>query len=166
MSIRKTVIVSLFVCFSMALYAFETILPPILMVPGAKIGLSNIVTMVSMVILGRKEAFMILFIRIFLVSLLFGQIVSLSFSLSGAIFSFVIMALLVKWFSNECLFIVGIFGAIFHNFGQIIIAFLITKSASVFYYFPFMFLIAIPTGLLTGFSSYFCIKLIRKIKII
>ena len=166
MSIKKLVTLSLFVCFSMALYAFESVLPPLLVVPGAKLGLSNIVTLVAIVILGTKEALTLLFIRIVLVGLLFGQIVSLSFSLAGGILSFIVMALLLKWFSNECMYLVGIFGAVFHNLGQILVAFLITKSTVVFYYFPFMFLLAIPTGLLTGFSAYFSVKLIKKAKII
>ena len=165
MKTKKLIIISMFVCMSMGLYALESIIPPPVPFPGVKPGLANAVTLICIYILGKKEAFFTVLIRIVLSTLLFGQMMSFWFSLSGGILSFVIMALL-SLFMDECnIWAISVFGALSHNIGQIFVAFLITGQTAVFYYFPIMIVSAIVTGVFTGICAKLCINRARKIKV-
>ena len=118
-------------------------------VPGMKIGLANIVVMVALYTLGYKDAFILSVVRVLLVGMTFGNMVSMWYSLAGSIFSFCVMALLKKtdWFS---MIPVSIAGGIFHNVGQICIAMLILETAGVFAYLPVLFVSGVITGTVIG----------------
>ena len=47
---------------------------------------------------------------------------------------------------------ISVFGAIAHNLGQLIVAYIVIQNVHlILYYLPFLVLAAIPIGLLTGF---------------
>lgn len=164
MNTRKYVLISLFVCASMGLYALESLLPAFILVPGAKLGLANIVTLVAIYIFGKKEAFVILMLRIIMSALLFGQVMSLLFSLAGGLLSFIAMCIAARFLDRSSLWAVGIIGAIFHNLGQIIVAVAVTSQLAVAYYFLFLILTAMITGLFTGICAKYSITYIEKIQ--
>ena len=157
------VLVSVMAALSLGLYALESLIPPIVPVPGVKLGLSNIITLICIYIIGRKAAFAVLLIRIFLSSLLFGQPVSLVFSLFGGILSFVVMAILIRFFDKSNIWAISVFGAFSHNFGQIIAAVIITRELSVAYYFLFLIISSVVTGVFTGICAQAAIKKLEKI---
>jgi len=157
------VLVSVMAALSLGLYALESLIPSIVPVPGVKLGLSNVITLICIYIIGRKSAFAVLLIRIFLSSLLFGQPVSLLFSLFGGILSFAVMAILKSFFDKSNIWTISVFGAFAHNFGQIIAAVLITNELSVAYYFLFLIISSVLTGIFTGISAQMAIKKLEKI---
>lgn len=161
--LSSMVFVSVMAALSLGLYALESLIPPIIPVPGVKLGLSNVITLICIYIIGRKAAFAVLLIRIFLSSLLFGQPVSLVFSLFGGVLSFAVMATLRSFLDKSNIWAISVFGAFAHNFGQIIAAVLITSELSVAYYFLFLVISSVVTGVFTGICAQTAIKKLEKI---
>ena len=159
----QLVLISLMAALSLGLYALESLIPPIVPVPGVKLGIANVITLICLYILGTKAAIGVLLIRVFLSSLLFGQPVSLVYSLFGGILSFVTMAALKKAFCKSNIWAISVFGAFGHNLGQIIAAVIITSEFMVAYYFLFLIISSVITGVFTGLCAQSAIKKLEKI---
>ena len=123
MKIKKMVFLGLMVGYSLILYILETYIPNPFTVffPGAKLGLTNIITLVSLLIFGFKETFIIVTVRVILSSIFAGPMSYLLFSIGGAYLSLIVMFLVnkIKGFS---VIGVSIAGAIAHNMGQLLVA--------------------------------------------
>ena len=154
-------ILALFAALALAVYGVESLLPPLLPIPGMKLGLANIITLLVLTKHGAKDAFLVLFVRILLSTFAFGQAVSLLYSLCGGICCFGAMCATNRLLKNRYLYITSIFGAIFHNLGQILIALLLTHTIGVLSYLPFLMICAIVTGLFTGLCAHFAAKLLH-----
>ncbi len=155
MRLKKLTALSLFAALSLAIYAAESMLPPLLPLPGMKLGLANIITLIVLRHASLKDTALMLFTRILLSSLLFGQLISLAYSLAGGIFSMLTMAFLTRLFQKKYTFLTGAAGGLTHNLGQLLIAYLLTATPGVLSYFPFLTLCGILTGLFTGFAAAF-----------
>ena len=148
--IRRIAFIAVLVSIASILGYLENLIP-ITLVPGVKLGLANIVILFSIYHFKWYEALIISLLRIVLVSLVLGSILSYTFfmSLSGGIISFVFMLILKKLNIFSIIFI-SIIGALTHGIGQIIIAMIVLSSKEVIYYLPFIMLLSIPTGLIVG----------------
>ena len=142
---------------ALIIFVVEAQLPPLAPVPGIKMGLANIVTLVTLVWYGRREAFLVLVLRIVMGSIFAGQIMSLLYSLAGGIMCFAVMSLAIRPLKNR-LWIVSVLGAIAHNFGQIIVAVLVTSTWQIVMYLPILIFSAVLTGTFTGLVAGFIVK--------
>ena len=117
--------------------------------PGIKLGLANIVTLMALFFLGEKSAFTILIIRCILGSMFGGGISGLVFSLTGGLWAMTVMCIF-----KRCRFVsiygVSILGAAAHNMGQIWVAFLLMDSVYVVGYLPYLLMVSVFTGMVTG----------------
>lgn len=154
MNYKKFCLSALFLALSIAIYTLESFIPPI-GIPGAKLGLSNIVTLMALLYLGVKCGACILFLRIAITALFSGTIVSFLFSLFGGVFAFVIMSVIVKLLPNKLIWAASVMGAIFHNIGQLLAAIIIIDNINVVYYLPVLTVTAIATGAFTGLAAQF-----------
>lgn len=127
----------------------ETLIPISLGVPGVKLGLANLVTIVALYVIGVKGAVIISLVRILLVSLTFGNMFSMFYSLGGGILSLVLMAPAKskRLFSQTG---VSIIGGVGHNIGQLAVAAFVVENAAVFYYLPFLLAAGTVAGALIG----------------
>ena len=155
MEIRKITRISILLSLSIVLSIVESLIPIFNgIIPGLKIGLANVAIMVALYVYGIKEAAFVSIARIFIVGMLRTGLFNITFlfSLSGAIFSLILMFIAKK---TNIFSIIGvsIIGSIFHTIGQLIVAFVIVKNANILYYLPFLLLFAIPTGLFIGYIS-------------
>lgn len=152
-STRRLVYLSLLLSMATALHVLEGLFPIPLPFPGVKLGLANIVTLLILYLYDLRAGLTVAIARVFLGSLLGGTFLSPGFllGLTGAIASTLIMALLVK--KTGCFSPLGISlaGAVGHNLGQLVMAALLLQNRAIFFYLPFLLLVAIPTGLATGF---------------
>ncbi len=148
MNTKRLITLSLFLSMAIVLSIVESFIPSF-SIPGAKLGLANIMTLVVLNIYGERDAFLIVILRIVLVGLLRGITIGFFLSLSGGIFAFLLMVIFkrLKIFSIVS---VSVMGSLGHSVGQIIAAIIILSTPQLVYYFPFIFLIAIPTGVFTG----------------
>lgn len=125
-------------------------------VPGAKMGLANIVTLVALLAYGWRWGLTVGVSRVLLASLVSGTFLSLGFALalSGAVASCLVMAGAGRLFGAR-LGVVGrsVLGALTHNLAQLAVFALWARHAGVFYYLPALFLFAVPTGLFTGSAA-------------
>ena len=147
--LKKYAVMAILTSVSLILFTVEAALPPI-PIQGVKLGFSNIVTLIAMVILGKREAFLILIMRIILASVFAGSILSFLFSIVGGIMAFSIMALTINIFGRKKIWITSVLGAIFHNAGQLAVAVFATGTPAVSIYAPILLLSAIVTGTIIG----------------
>lgn len=152
MNYKKFCLSALFLALSIAIYTLESFIPPI-GIPGAKLGLSNIVTLMALLYLGVKLGACILILRIAVTALFSGTIMSFLFSLFGGIFAFIIMSVMIKLLPNKLIWAASVMGAIFHNIGQLLAAMIIIDNINVIYYLPVLTVTAIATGAFTGLAA-------------
>lgn len=155
MSLQKLTALALYTTLSLAIYAVESAIPPLIPLPGIKLGLANIITLILLQRYTAKDAFMVLIARMLLSALLFGQVLSLLYSLVGGILSFAVMYPANRLLQKRLPFLTGALGGLFHNIGQILAAFAITATAGVFAYLPYLAISGILTGLFTGLCAHF-----------
>ena len=160
---RKLAFLGLCTAVSMILAYVEVLLPPIFSaVPGIKIGLANIVVLFILYRYRVLDAALVSAVRIFAVTLLFGNPVMLAYSAAGAVLSITVMAILKK---IDILSAVGVSvaGAVFHNIGQILVAGFVLGT-SVFYYLPILLISGCITGFLTGYICNVTMKHLKRLK--
>ncbi|MDL2302635.1 Gx transporter family protein [Lachnospiraceae bacterium OttesenSCG-928-D06] len=158
MNTQRITRLALFTTIALAIYAAESLLPPLFMIPGMKLGLSNIITLVMLKNYSATDTLLVIFMRILLATFFFGQFVSFLYSLTGGILCFFVMLFIHKLLHGHLLFLTSISGGIAHNLGQILIAFLLTKVSVVFSYLPFLIISGVLTGLFTGLCAHFAQK--------
>jgi len=159
---KKMTILALSVSLAMILSFIESLIPPLAMVPGVKIGLANIVTVFLLYTLGIRAAGAVSLIRVLLSALLFGNVQSLIFALSGAILSFVVM-IVAKHLLPFGTVGVSVLGAIAHNAGQIIAAVIVMETVGVAYYFIPLVISGTLGGVLVGIVAAVITKRLQKI---
>lgn len=156
----KTAVLGLLLGVALILGYIEALLPPFTGIPGVKLGLANIVTLLTLKLYGRKEALMVLISRILLSGLLFGSLYSILYSLAGGLFAFFLMAFFLHY-PKFSLIGVSVLGAIGHNMGQLIVAMLTVKTLKLVYYGPVLLISGLLTGILTGMLAALILKHLR-----
>lgn len=149
---RKITYISLLVAMSIVLHAIETMIP--LPSPWIKLGLSNIATLLALVLLGFQEAIIVTFLRVVIGSILFGTFLSPAFmlSLAGGISSAVVMGLVYKFsLPYFSLVTVSFLGAYTHTTAVILLVYyFIIPHKELFYLFPVFLLFSACTGIING----------------
>ena len=160
-SARTVATLGLCTAIAMVLAWLESQLPPLAVaVPGIKLGLPNIAIIFILYCFGWKEAAAVSFVRIVAVSLLFGNVPTLLYSLAGGFLSLLGMVLLKK---TNLLSTVGVSvaGGVLHNVGQILMAMLIMSTAGLGYYLIVLCVTGIVSGVFVGLCGSFAVKRIR-----
>lgn len=158
MKLKRLTALALYVTLSLAVYAVESAIPPLIPIPGIKLGLSNIITLILLHHYSLRETALVLTARILLSTLLFGQFMSFFYSLSGGFLSLLAMFLICRLLHTKKVFLTGAVGGLTHNLGQLLTAYALTATPGVLSYLPFLVLSGILTGLFTGFAASFTDK--------
>ncbi len=158
----KVAFMGIFAALAILFGYIESLIPFYFGIPGMKLGLANIMTVLVLYLFGIPEAATISLVRIFTVGLLFGNPYSMTYSLAGGVLSLFTMVIVrkIKAFS-----IVGISiaGGIMHNIGQLIIAIFIVEEIGLTYYAPFLIIAGAVTGALIGFVTHTIFSRLRPI---
>ena len=151
------------IALALALSYTERFIPLQLVVPlpGIKLGLANIVTLVALYLFKTRYAFFILIPRCIFGALFGGGITGLMFSLTGGILALLAMAVLQR-IGIFSVYGVSILGAAVHNMGQILVAMVLMNSVYVGAYLPYLLIIAIMTGMITGGMCAGILKILPK----
>ena len=158
-------LLGLLLTFAVAAGYFERFIPPIIpTVPGLKLGLPNIAVIILIYIKDYKTAFILNIFRVILSGFLFTGIWGMIYGLSGALLSFIVMAILKK---TDKFGAVGISaaGGVCHNLGQICVAVLLVNNIKLFYYFPVLIIFGAATGIIIGYLSGLIINRLNKINL-
>ena len=164
MKAAKTIAQSaVLIALALALSYTERFIPLQLVIPlpGVKLGLANIATLVALYVLDWKKTIPIVVVRCFL-GALFGGLSGILFSLTGGLISLAVMGACKK-ISVFSIYGVSILGAAAHNIGQILAAMALMGSVYVWAYLPYLLLIAIVTGTATGAA---CAGVLRAFKLV
>ena len=147
---KKTALLGMLVALAFVLSYIETLIPINLGIPGAKLGLANLVVMVALYTLGTKEAFALSMVRILLTGLTFS-------SMAAMLYSFAVMYLAKrsKLFSAAG---VSVLGGISHNAGQIFVAMWVLDTATLIYYLPVLAITGIASGTVIGLLAVMVIR--------
>lgn len=154
---RRTVLLSLFLAFSLICSYIESCIPFFPMIPGAKLGLSNLVTLFLLYRARFRDAAAVTILRIFLSAFLFSGPVSIFYGLCGAVLSLGGMMLLknTRFFSPVG---VSAAGGMFHNIGQTFAAVLVFRSTAPLFYLSYLMLSGVIAGTLIGIVVSLIIK--------
>ncbi len=163
MKLKRQLTLSMFTAIALTVFLIEANLPGIVPIPGVKLGLSNCITLIVLATMGKKEAGIVLGLRIVLGSIFAGQAVSFLYSIVGGGLCYVVMCMLYNPLGVKGLWAVSVFGAIAHNAGQLVVAVLLT-NAGVLWYAPILTVSAILTGAFTGMAAQSVVLKMDKIK--
>ena len=158
------VLLSILVSQALVLHIIERAIPVPVPVPGVKLGLANIISLITIMLFGFKEAFIVMLLRTLLGSFFGGGLSSFLYSLAGGILSTSAMSFM--YIKHRNLFSVptiSTVGAVFHNIGQIGVASLVISNAHLFYYLPVLLISGVITGILIGFTADFTVGPVKRI---
>ena len=163
MKTKRVAFLGLSIALAMVLSFLESQIPALVAIPGIKVGLPNLVIVFLIYKMGWKDAVIVSIIRTLLVSMLFGNIQMLTFSLAGAALSLAVMILLKKtnWFSTIT---VSIVGGICHNIGQIAAAMIWTQTAGIVTYLPVLLISGTIAGAVIGLVAGLLVEKLKKWK--
>ncbi|EHG19923.1 heptaprenyl diphosphate synthase component I [Selenomonas infelix ATCC 43532] len=152
MNLHRMTRIALLTALSLILFVLEGFLPLPLPVPGAKLGLAAIVTLIALHLLPTRDAGLMLTLRILLSSTLGGGVAPMLYSLAGGAASFTAMVLLKQ---HSQLSIVGISaaGGFLHNMAQLLVAAAVMQTTALFSYAPVLGFIGILTGIGIGIAA-------------
>lgn len=146
---HKIALRGMLIAVAFVLSWLEAQLPPLGMVPGVKLGLTNLAVLIAVYRLGTADAMMINIVRILLVSFTFGNMFSLWYSLAGGMLSTIVMLALHRT-GKFHLPVVSIAGGVVHNIGQILVAMVVLGSSGVVYYMGVLWFSGMIAGALVG----------------
>lgn len=159
--VKRITYLGLFICIGLIIGYLESLIVIPIGIPGVKLGISNIVTVISLYLFGPVFSLITLLGRIFLSNLLFGSASSFIYSLTGAVISFCGMILLKKC-SVFSVYGVSISGGVLHNLAQLCTAALIIRLPYIYYYLPILIISGIVAGWFVGFVSNLLIKSLNR----
>lgn len=154
---RKITILGLLTALGILLGYIESLFIIPIRVPGIRLGISNIITVFCLYLFGPYEAFSVLISRVLLSGLMFGNGISILYSISGAIISLIVMSL-AKRYLNFSVVGISVLGGVFHNIAQLVVATILVQNYSVLVYAPFLVMVGVIAGVIIGIISDLLIK--------
>lgn len=158
MRVKKLTQLSVLCAIALTIFMVEAQIPPLLPIPGIKLGLANIVTVFAVFALGPKEAAAVLFVRIFLGAVFAGNFSTIFYSAAGGGLAILVTIGLRRILTKNQLWVAGCLGAVAHSVGQMAMAIAITQTGELLLYLPVMIVVSIVTGLFTGLCAQFLVN--------
>ena len=159
---NRAAVFGVFTALALIFSYVELLIPINFGIPGAKLGLANLVIVIVLYKTDWKEALLLSVVRIILAGFLFGNLFGILYSLAGGILSLAVMTLLKK---TGAFSVIGVSmaGGVSHNVGQLIIAMLVGETYAVGYYLPVLLITGLITGTLIGIAGREMLKRIDRI---
>ncbi len=152
MTTKKTAQLGVYIALAMILSYVESLIPFSFGIPGIKLGLTNVVTVIMMYTYGIPGALGVAVLRAVLSGFMFGNAFSIIYSVAGCVLSFIFMYILKKT-NHFAIISVSAAGGVMHNVGQLIVAANVVKTYSVIYYAPVLIIAGVFTGIIIGIVS-------------
>ena len=161
--VKNIALYGVMIALAMIFSYLESFIPINLLipVPGVKLGLANIVVLFALYTMRFGDAVVIAVIRVLLSGLIFGNPMTIAYSLAGSMLSIVVMYLLKK--TDLSIIGVSMVGGISHNIGQLIVAVILTSTVRIAYLVPVLLVTGMATGLLMGVAAKLVIPRVEAI---
>ncbi len=164
MKTKKMVMVAVLTSLALVISLFEHYFPVPLGIPGAKLGLSNLILLTTILLYGGREGLLLAVAKSFLLLLLTGAVTSFFYSLAGAVSASCVMSVAAKRGCPPLSEVgVSVLGSFSHNLAQIGVAALVLQNRGIFYYLPLMTLVGTATGIFVGLTSRFLTLHLKKL---
>ena len=158
--LQKIIFISLLVAQGVVIGLIENMIPyPFAFAHGAKLGLANLITIIALFTMPKRDSFLLIWLRLILTTLLGGTVSTFLYSMSGSLLSYFGM-LLVKQLGPKRVSIIGISaaGGFLHNVGQLVTASWIAQSWSVMLYLPVLAFFGILSGIAIGIAANYLLQ--------
>ena len=155
---KKLANMAMLVALAMIFSYVESLIPINFGVPGMKLGVANLVTVTGLYFL---EILAVSVLRVLLTGFLFGNGMSIIYSLAGAVVSLLAMVL-VKKMDGISIVGVSITGGVFHNIGQILVAMAVVENLKLIYYLPVLLVAGTVTGFVIGIVAGQILPVVKK----
>lgn len=153
MKTRKLTQLAVLSAIALTIFMLEAQIPPVVPLPGVKLGLANIVTVFTVFVMGGKEGTLVLAVRIFLGAVFAGNFSTIFYSAAGGACAILVTIGLRRVLKPNQLFVAGSLGAVAHSLGQMAAAVLLMGTPSVLVYLPVLIAVSVVTGLFTGLCA-------------
>ena len=161
MKTRELTRMALLCAIALTIFMVEAQLPALTPVPGIKLGLSNIVTVYAVFVLGPKQAAAILACRVFLGAVFSGQMSTILYSGAGGALALAVTVLVRRALTTKQIWIAGVLGAIAHSVGQMVVAVWVSGTPGLAAYLPVMILAGLVSGTFTGLCAQFLVERLK-----
>ncbi|MBR0144487.1 MAG: Gx transporter family protein [Clostridia bacterium] len=158
---KRLTVAAILAGLALVTFVIEAQIPPPVPLPGIKLGLANLYTLMAASLLGRKGAGAVLAVRILLGSLFCGTVTSLLYSAAGGLCCYLVTILLYPKLGDGLLWAVSVAGALSHNLGQLLVAFCVIGRA-VLYYAPALAAAAVIAGAAVGVLAGLLAPILKK----
>ena len=157
MSTKRLATDAMFLTLALVVSYIEVLIPIPVGIPGIKLGLANGVIMVLLFFTTWIRTLEISVIRVVLAGFLFGNPMTIAYSLAGGILSLIVMGILkkIKGFSSVG---ISVGGGVAHNIGQLSIAVILMENKKMYYYAPVLLLTGTIAGVMIGVLSGVLVK--------
>ena len=173
---KRLAVLAMFTAIALTIFVAEAQIPPVVPIPGVKLGLANIVTLIAMALLGRRQAGEILLVRIVLGSVFtcgltcgyylsrIGYEVDIyeAEAVAGGVLAYLVMCLTIRRLPERLLWVVSVLAAFGHNAGQLLVAVWVTGTPSILVYAPALVAASVITGAFTGVAAMYLVRALRK----
>ena len=157
-SARRVATLGVLTAMGLIMFMVESLFPP-LFLPGAKMGLSNIFSLLTLFVLGPTEAIILVIIRTVLGSIFTGNISTLMYSLTAGLVSVVVSVILVEFvYPKVSIVSISVVAAVMHNLTQNVVFCLVSNTPEMFSYMPWLALLGVVAGIIVGFAVWFILR--------
>ena len=158
MKTRKLTTLALLSAIALTIFIIEAQIPPLVPIPGVKLGLANIVTVFTVFAFRGRDGAAVLSVRIFLGAVFAGNFSTIFYSAAGGALAILTTIGLRRILTNKQLWVAGALGAIAHSVGQMAMAVTLTGTPGLVVYLPVMIVCSIITGVFTGLCAQFVLN--------
>ena len=153
MKTKKLTLLALLSAIALTIFVIELQIPPLVPIPGVKLGLANIVTVFTVFAFRGRDGAAVLAVRIFLGAVFAGNFSTIFYSAAGGALAILVTIALKRLLTNKQLWVAGALGAVAHSIGQMAMAVALTATPGLVVYLPVMIVCSIITGIFTGLCA-------------
>lgn len=152
MRAKRITLIAILVAIALVVSLLESYIP--IPIPGVKIGISNIVLINGILLLGFRDSILIALLKSLLLVIILSSPTSFFYSFFGGVVSVTVMYLVNRYLDKIFSLVgVSVIGSNFHILSQIVVASVFLNTRVVFLYFPILGLVGVFTGILVGLIS-------------
>lgn len=159
-SAKRIATLSVLTAMGLIMFIVESLFPPLIL-PGAKMGLSNIFSLLAIFLLGPIDAIVLVVVRVVLGSMFTGNMSTLMYSLSAGLVSVIVSSILVEFaYPKVSIVAISIVAAVLHNLTQNVVFCLVSNTPQMFSYMPWLALLGVLAGVIVGAAVWFILRMI------
>ncbi len=157
-SAKRLATLSVLCAMALITFMIESLFPP-LFLPGAKMGLSNVFSLLAVFLLGPVDAVVLVIVRTTLGSVFTGNLSTMLYSTSAGLVSVAVSAVLVQFvYPKISVVSVSVVSAVVHNVAQNVVFCLVSNTPQMFAYVPWLALLGVVAGIIVGFAVWFVLR--------